>query len=153
MRYIFAVSQELSRTLRSIDGVVEARVHVVIPQDDPLSDKVRPSSAAVFIKHRPDVDLRLLAPAVKDLVAHSIEGLAPDRVALTLFPAPRSVALSANPGPVDAPREVLGMSQRAVVTLLVLLVMAAIALMALPTLLARRGLDLRTWLQREVLRR
>jgi len=153
MRYIFAVSQELSRTLRSIDGVVEARVHVVIPQDDPLSDKVRPSSAAVFIKHRPDVDLRLLAPAVKDLVAHSIEGLAPDRVALTLFPAPRSVAPSASPGPVDGSREVLGMSQRAAVTLLVLLVMAAIALMALPTLLARRGLDLRTWLQREVLRR
>ena len=153
MRYVFAVSQELSRTLRSIDGVVEARVHVVIPQDDPLSDKVRPSSAAVFIKHRPDVDLRLLAPAVKDLVAHSIEGLAPDRVALTLFPAPRSVAPSASPGPVDGSREVLGMSQRAAVTLLVLLVMAAIALMALPTLLARRGLDLRTWLQREVLRR
>jgi len=155
MRYIFAVSQELSRTLRSIDGVVEARVHVVIPQDDPLSDKVRPSSAAVFIKHRPDVDLRLLAPAVKDLVAHSIEGLAPDRVALTLFPAPRSAALAAAPGlgAADAPREVLGMSQRAAVTLLVLLVMAAIALMALPTLLARRGLDWRTWLQREVLRR
>ena len=153
MRYIFAVSQELSRTLRSIDGVVEARVHVVIPQDDPLSDKVRPSSAAVFIKHRPDVDLRLLAPAVKDLVAHSIEGLAPDRVALTLFPAPRSTALAAGAGPADAPRDVLGMSQRAVVTLLVLFVMAAIALMAIPTLLARRGLDWRTWLQREVLRR
>ena len=151
MRYIFAVSQELSRTLRSIDGVVEARVHVVIPQDDPLSDKVRPSSAAVFIKHRPDVDLRLLAPAVKDLVAHSIEGLTPDQVALTLFPAPRGAGLAA--APVDSPREILGMSQRAVVTLLVLLVLAAISLMALPTLLARRGLDLRTWLQREVLRR
>ena len=89
MRYIFAVSQELSKTLRSIDGVVDARVHVVVPQDDPLSDKVRPSSAAVFIKHRPDVDLRLLAPAVKDLVAHSIEGLTPDQVSLTLLPAPR----------------------------------------------------------------
>ncbi|HEY8973855.1 MAG TPA: type III secretion inner membrane ring lipoprotein SctJ [Burkholderiaceae bacterium] len=153
MRYIFAVSQELSHTLRSIDGVVEARVHVVIPQDDPLSDKVRPSSAAVFIKHRPDVDLRLLAPAVKDLVAHSIEGLSPDRVALTLFPAPRAASLAAGPAPEDVPREVLGMSQRAVVTLLVLPVMAAIAIMALPTLLSRRGLDWRTWLQREVLRR
>ena len=153
MRYIFAVSQELSRTLRSIEGVVEARVHVVIPQDDPLSDKVRPSSAAVFIKHRPDVDLRLLAPAVKDLVAHSIEGLTPDQVALTLIPAPRSAAATAGLAPVDPARDVLGMSQRAVVTLLVLLVLAAISLMALPTLLSRRGLDLRTWLRREVLRR
>jgi type III secretion protein J len=153
MRYIFAVSQELSRTLRSIDGVVEARVHVVIPQDDPLSDKVRPSSAAVFIKHRPDVDLRLLAPAVKDLVAHSIEGLTPEQVALTLLPAPRTAAAPAELAPAAAEREVLGLSQRAVVTLLVLLILAALALMALPTLLARRGLDLRTWLQREVLRR
>ena len=150
MRYIFAVSQELSRSLRSIDGVVEARVHVVIPQDDPLSDKVRPSSAAVFIKHRPDVDLRLLAPAVKDLVAHSIEGLTPSQVSLSLFAAPRS-ALA--PAAADAPREVLGLSQRAVVTLLVLLVAAALALMALPSLLARRGLDVGTWLRRDVLRR
>lgn len=30
MRYIFALSQELSETLRNIDGVVTARVHVVI---------------------------------------------------------------------------------------------------------------------------
>ena len=153
MRYVFAVSQELSQTLRSIDGVVEARVHVVIPQDDPLSDKVRPSSAAVFIKHRPDVDLRLLAPAVKDLVAHSIEGLTPDQVSLSLFAAPRAAPAAAFAPSADAARDVLGLSQRAVVTLLVLLVAAALALMALPALLARRGLDLGTWLRREVLRR
>ena len=156
MRYIYAVSQELSQTLRSIDGVVSARVHVVIPATDPMSDKIRPSSAAVFIKHRPDVDLRLLAPAVKDLVAHSIEGLTPDQVSLSLFEAPRvtapAVAAVAADGPPD--RLILGLlSPRAVVVLMVLLMLAAVALMALPTLLARRGLDLRTWLQRDVLRR
>ena len=158
MRYIYAVSQELSQTLRSIDGVVSARVHVVIPATDPMSDKIRPSSAAVFIKHRPDVDLRLLAPAVKDLVAHSIEGLTADQVSLSLFEAPRvavpavaAVAVAAD-GPPD--RLILGLlSPRAVVVLMVLLMLAAVALMALPSLLARRGLDLRTWLQRDVLRR
>ena len=156
MRYIYAVSQELSQTLRSIDGVVSARVHVVVPATDPMSDKIRPSSAAVFIKHRPDVDLRLLAPTVKDLVAHSIEGLTPDQVSLSLFEAPRvtapAVAAVAADGPPD--RLILGLlSPRAVVVLMVLLMLAAVALMALPTLLARRGLDLRTWLQRDVLRR
>ena len=158
MRYIYAVSQELSQTLRSIDGVVSARVHVVIPATDPMSDKIRPSSAAVFIKHRPDVDLRLLAPAVKDLVAHSIEGLTPDQVSLSLFEAPRAaapavavVAAAADGAP---ERLILGLlSPRAVVVLMLLLMLAAVALMALPTLLARRGLDLRTWLQRDVLRR
>ena len=158
MRYIYAVSQELSQTLRSIDGVVSARVHVVIPATDPMSDKIRPSSAAVFIKHRPDVDLRLLAPAVKDLVAHSIEGLTPDQVSLSLFEAPRIAApavAAAAVGADGAPeRLILGLlSPRAVVVLMLLLMLAAVALMALPTLLARRGLDLRTWLQRDVLRR
>ena len=158
MRYIYAVSQELSQTLRSIDGVVSARVHVVIPATDPMSDKIRPSSAAVFIKHRPDVDLRLLAPAVKDLVAHSIEGLTPDQVSLSLFEAPRVAAptVAAVAIVADGPPErlILGLlSPRAVVVLMVLLMLAAVALMALPTLLARRGLDLRTWLQRDVLRR
>ena len=160
MRYIYAVSQELSQTLRSIDGVVSARVHVVIPATDPMSDKIRPSSAAVFIKHRPDVDLRLLAPAVKDLVAHSIEGLTADQVSLSLFEAPRVAApalvSTAAATIVDgAPdRLILGLlSPRAVVVLMLLLMAAAVALMALPSLLARRGLDLRTWLQRDVLRR
>ncbi len=155
MRYIYAVSQELSQTLRSIDGVVEARVHVVIPSNDPMSDKVRPSSAAVFIKHRPDVDLRLLGPAVKDLVAHSIEGLTADQVSLSLFEAPRAAALAAVAAAADGgERLILGvLSPRAVVVLMLLLMLAAVALMALPTLLARRGLDFRTWLQRDVLRR
>ncbi len=87
MRYIHAVSQQLSGTLLNIDGVVAADVHVVIPANDPLSDKIQPSSAAVFIKHRPDVDLTLLAPMVKDLVAHSIEGLSYEHVSLSLTEA------------------------------------------------------------------
>ena len=157
MRYIFGVSQELSQTLRSIDGVVSARVHVVIPTNDPLSDKVKPSSAAVFIKHRPDADLRLLTPTVKDLVAHSIEGLSADQVSLSLFEtraaAPRAGAVSFGE-PSGDERLVLGLlTQRAAMLLLGLLLAAAVALMALPALLRRNGLDWRTFLQRQVLRR
>jgi type III secretion protein J len=156
MRYIFGVSQELSQTLRSIDGVVSARVHVVIPTNDPLSDKVKPSSAAVFIKHRPDADLRLLTPTVKDLVAHSIEGLSADQVSLSLFET--RAAVRAGAAPLDEPpgdeRLVLGLlTQRAAMLLLGLLLAAAVALMALPTLLRRNGLDWRTFVQRQVLRR
>ena len=154
MRYIYAISQELSQTLRSIDGVVAARVHVVIPSNDPLSDKIRPSSAAVFIKHRPDVDLRLLGPAVKDMVAHSIEGLSADQVSLSLFEAQRPAAAVAAESGAAAPRLVLGMlSTQAAVALLVLLLGAAACLMLLPSLLRKRGLDWRDWMQRQVLRR
>ncbi|MEC3766939.1 type III secretion system inner membrane ring lipoprotein SctJ [Cupriavidus sp. SS-3] len=99
MRYIFALSQELSETLRNIDGVVTARVHVVIPATDPLSDKIRPSSAAVFIKHRADTDLRLLVPTVKDMVAHSIEGVTHDNVSLSLVEARPFAPQAGAPGP------------------------------------------------------
>ncbi|MDR7267951.1 type III secretion protein J [Pelomonas saccharophila] len=154
MRYIYAVSQELSQTLRTIDGVVAARVHVVIPANDPLSDKLKPSSAAVFIKYRPDVDLRLLAPTVKDMVAHSIEGLSHDQVSLSLVEAKRSSG--AVQAAADAPQryDVAGLSlDRTVITLGVLLLAAVACLIALPGLLRRQGLDWRTWARRQLLKR
>jgi type III secretion protein J len=151
MRYIYAVSQELSQTLRNVDGVVTARVHVVIPANDPLSDKIRPSSAAVFIKHRPDVDLRLLAPAVKEMVAHSIEGLSHEQVSLSLFEARRTVDTAS--GSVPGERQVLGLPMQTAVVLLGLLLAAAVCVMVLPSLLRRNGLDWRTWVRRQVLRR
>jgi type III secretion protein J len=154
MRYIYAVSQELSQTLRTVDGVVAARVHVVIPANDPLSDRIRPSSAAVFIKHRPDVDLRLLAPAVKDMVAHSIEGLTHDQVSLSLFEARRAAAGNGEAEGRNGGQMILGMlSPGAAAVLLGLLLLAAVCLMVLPTLLRRQGLDWRTWARRQVLRR
>jgi type III secretion protein J len=153
MRYIYAVSQELSQTLRNVDGVVAARVHVVIPANDPLSEKIRPSSAAVFIKHRPDVDLRLLAPAVKDMVAHSIEGLSHDQVSLSLFEA-RGLAPSAAANAAAAAPPVLGLfSTRTAMLLLGLLLAAAVCLMLLPALLRRQGLDWRAWSRSQVFRR
>ena len=157
MRYIHAVSQELSQTLRTIDGVVAARVHVVVPANDPLADKLRPSSAAVFIKHRPDTDLRLLGPAVKDMVAHSIEGLTHEQVSLSLFEAKRAAppdllpAAQAAANPAYGPAPLL--SQRVVVVLTVLLVLAALCVAVLPMLLKREGLDWRTWVRRQWLRR
>ena len=151
MRYIYAMSQELSQTLRNVDGVVSARVHVVIPANDPLSEKIRPSSAAVFIKHRPDVDLRLLAPAVKDMVAHSIEGLTHDQVSLSLFEARRPTGAAAAGHAPGAPMVLGILSTQTAMVLLGLLLLAAVCLMVLPTLLRRQGQDWRTWMRRQVL--
>lgn len=154
MRYIYAVSQELSQTLRTIDGVVAARVHVVIPANDPLSDKIRPSSAAVFIKHRPDVDLRLLAPTVKDMVSHSIEGLSHDQVALTLVEARRPVAAAAAaPAEAAAPNVMGLLTTQTVVVLIGVLVAGAACLLALPWLARRQGLDWRHWVREQWSRR
>jgi type III secretion protein J len=87
IRFIYAMSQELSRTLSQIDGVITARVHVVIPANDPLAEKISPSSASVFIKHRPTLSIQAITPAIKTLVQRSIEGLAYENVSVLFFPA------------------------------------------------------------------
>jgi type III secretion protein J len=86
-RLLHAMSQEISNTLANIDGVVTARVHLVVPEKNPLMDKVLPSAAAVFIKHRPDRNLSGQVTQIKALVVNSIEGLAYDNVTVALFPA------------------------------------------------------------------
>lgn len=87
IRYMYALSQEISETLMRIDGVMNARVHIVIPDNDPLAAKVTPSSAAVFIRYRAGFDIESLSPQLKSLVMRSIEGLNYDNVSLVLVPA------------------------------------------------------------------
>lgn len=86
-RLLHALSQELANTLDTIDGVVKARVHLVVPQRSPLEDRAQPAAASVFIKHRPDRDLSVLTTQIKALVVNSIEGLAYEHVTVALFPA------------------------------------------------------------------
>lgn len=81
---IYALSQELSRTVSEIDGVLSARVHLVLPENDPLRQQLVPSSASVFIRHRTDVPLTDLVPQIKMLVANGVAGLSYDKVSVIL---------------------------------------------------------------------
>ena len=82
VRYLYAVSQELERTLSQIDGVIIARVHPVIPSADVLTGKAKPTSAAVFIKTRQNTNIELMDPQIRNLVAKSIEGLSGDNISV-----------------------------------------------------------------------
>ena len=84
-RLLHALSQELSRTISAIDGVVVARVHLAIPERNPLSDDKPLSSASVFIKHKPGSQVVNKAASIKALVVNSVEGLPYDNVTVTFF--------------------------------------------------------------------
>jgi len=83
---IYGLSQELSQTISDIDGVLSARVHLVLPENDPLRQQLVPSSASVFIRHRASVPMNELIPQVKMLVSKGIAGLTYDNVSVTLIP-------------------------------------------------------------------
>ncbi|WP_287113046.1 type III secretion system inner membrane ring lipoprotein SctJ [Mesorhizobium sp.] len=88
---IYGLSQELSQTISDIDGVISARVHLVLPENDPLRQRLVPSSASVFIRHRASVAMNELIPQVKMLVAKGIAGLTYDNVSVTLIPVTPTV--------------------------------------------------------------
>lgn len=94
-RLNYALSQELSRTVSDIDGVVIARVHLATPSDDPLSRRrdAEDPTASVVIHHRVDLATDGVVPRIKMLVANAVDGLEYDRVAIALFPTSQRAPL------------------------------------------------------------
>lgn len=79
---LYALSEELSHTVSQVDGVLSARVHVVLPENDLMRQNSTPSSASVFIRHAPELDVGPLIPRIKTLVSNGISGLAYDNVSV-----------------------------------------------------------------------
>ncbi|KRP61125.1 type III secretion system inner membrane ring lipoprotein SctJ [Pseudomonas orientalis] len=133
-RYIYALSQELEATLSNIDGVIVARVHVVLPERIAPGEPVQPASASVFIKHDPRLDPDNVSARVRRMVASSIPGMAtaidnPQKLTVIFVPAAayeeqqRLVYF----GPFLVPDEDLGLWRNSM-TILLLGVIAAIGI-------------------------
>ncbi len=76
-----AIEGELARTIRSLDRVVAARVHLVMPERPLFSrDKVEPS-ASIVLNVRGTLDAQQVR-AIRHLVASAVNGLKPQRVSI-----------------------------------------------------------------------
>ncbi len=100
-RFLYALSQELSATVSEIDGVMSARVEVVLPNNDIMQRNPVPSSASVFVRYDQSSDVATLVPQIKMLVANSVEELDYNKVSVILIPVAAPSASSLAPPPVE----------------------------------------------------
>lgn len=149
-RYLYALSQELGATLTQIDGVIVARVHVVLPERGISGEVGIPSSAAVFIKHQDGYNLDTVLPQVRRLVTNSIPGLTAEKVSIVLVGAQsgRPADLAASPdgalaATAQKPIAPTGFASPAVMG--ILLLMVAVLLAAMAGLLAMKMGLLQRW--------
>ena len=92
-RLSYALSQELSETFSRIDGVLTARVHVVLAARDQTGAVSTPASAAVFLRHLPDSPAVNLTPKIKEISSKSVPGLSEEAVSVMLVPVRLDVVL------------------------------------------------------------
>jgi flagellar M-ring protein FliF len=81
--YTRAVEGELARTISQLDQVDSARVMIVMPDNQLLSDPSRKPTASVFVRVKGSADLPSAAVnSIRFLVANSVEGLQVNNVSV-----------------------------------------------------------------------
>jgi type III secretion protein J len=118
-RYLEATAGEIERTLETAEGIVSARVHLVLEEADPLALDGKPRAgarAAVLIKAARG-RTPLAETDVQRLVAGSVPGLDPHAVAVVVTPAPESVEADLGPLASVGPLRVTPSSRAPLITL------------------------------------
>lgn len=83
INYQRALEGELERSVMSMEGVVQARVHLTFPRESVFLDQQQPAKASVMVRLRPGSHLSAQnVTALCNLAASAVEGLAPDAVAV-----------------------------------------------------------------------
>jgi flagellar M-ring protein FliF len=79
--YQRALEGELAKTIKSIDGVEAATVHLVMPQKDVFADEEEKPTASVLVASKAPGNLSSAqVQSIVHLVASSVEGLEPEQV-------------------------------------------------------------------------
>ena len=81
INHLRALEGELSRTIRALDRVQSARVHLVLPERPLFSREKAEPSASIVLKVRGSLDPAQVR-AIRHLVASAVNGLKPQRVSI-----------------------------------------------------------------------
>ena len=81
INHLRALEGELSRTIRSIDRVQAARVHLVLPERALFSREKPEPSASIVLKVRGQLEAQQVR-AIRHLIASAVNGLKPQRVSV-----------------------------------------------------------------------
>ena len=76
-------SQQIEAMLNNMDGVITANISISQP-DNSEGDVKEPTSASVFIKYSPEVNLPAQVSTIRSLIRNGVQGLAPERISITL---------------------------------------------------------------------
>ncbi|MCC7538370.1 MAG: secretion protein [Deltaproteobacteria bacterium] len=91
-RYAVGLAGDLARSIEAIDGIVDARVHLAIPErdparlDEPEASRPRPT-ASLLVRHR-GAQLPTDANGLRSLVAGAVEGMRREDVTVVAVPVP-----------------------------------------------------------------
>ncbi len=81
VNYIRAVEGELTRTIKQLDAVMDAKVNIALPKDSIFVKEENEAKASVIIKLYPDKDLtKEQVKAIVFLVSHAVQNLKPENV-------------------------------------------------------------------------
>lgn len=94
-RMAYALSQELANTFSRIDGVLTARVHVVLGISDSVNNIHVKPSASVFLRHQPESPVVTLVPNIREAAAKAVSGLSYESVSVMLVPVREDVTVPA----------------------------------------------------------
>jgi len=83
LRYVLGLQNELEDTLKTLNGVEDARVHIVMPEPSLFVDSQKAATTAVTLKLVPGTKLSDdQVRAVANLLAGSVEGLTTENVTI-----------------------------------------------------------------------
>ncbi len=89
VRYLYGLAEELAHTISLFDGVIDTRVHVVLPENNASATGATrvPGKASVYIKYDQSFDIAGLVPQIRKLVSDSAEGVSHEHVEMLAIPA------------------------------------------------------------------